>query len=98
MSILPMQSGISAKTNQMWRSIDFVMEEIDSQYPQSLACRTRNEAVITLLQAQRVNSDSPNNDLWQASIDLKARSFQKSDGAIAWTTDLNCWKLERIGD
>lgn len=96
--ISPMQSGISSRTNQPWRSMDFVVEEADGQYPQSVVCRTRNEAVIALLQAQRVDSDGTYNGLWLASIDLKAHSFQKADGTTAWSTDLNCWKLERIGD
>ena len=89
-AVSPLQSGVSQ--NGEWKSLDFVIEEVDKQYPESLVCKARGELAEKIAAAEGLVGS-----ICKAYIGFKVRTYTK-DGIRHSITDINCWKLETASD
>ena len=89
-AVSPLQSGVSQ--NGEWKSLDFVIEEVDKQYPESLVCKARGELAEKIAAASGLVGSTA-----KAYIGFKARTYTK-DGIRHSITDITCWKLESNDD
>lgn len=80
-SVLPLQSGVSAKTGKQWQSQDFVIETF-GVYPNSICFSMFNDKIVTLSIDQRV----------RVSFDPRSREFNGK-----WYTSLTAYDVETIG-
>ena len=96
--IKPVESGISAISGKEWKSQDFIMEEIEGQYPQSIALRGKGEQVLTALGKLSPNDfDRDPNAIFRAYLNFNAHTYPKKDcSGFVTITDITCWKLENV--
>jgi hypothetical protein len=82
----PVQQGTSQQ-GQPWASQNFVIEELNQQYPA--------RAVFQVFGSDKLQQFNIQvGEIITANIGLKARQSQK-DGR--WFNQLDCWKVERFG-
>lgn len=86
-AVLPMQSGISQRTNQPWNSQEYVFEEEGQRFPQSMCARVfgaEKIAEMNIQQGQRYDVD----------FDVTANQSQKTGG---YFNSLNIYKVTPLG-
>lgn len=80
-SVLPLQSGVSAKTGKQWQSQDFVIETMEA-YPSTICFTMFNDKISPLSDGQRV----------RVSFNPRSREFNGK-----WYTSLTAYDVETIG-
>lgn len=88
-AVLPERSGLSMKTGNDWRSQDFVIQEEEGQYPDTIVATAMNEKIDYIIKDGIVIGDSV-----EASIDLRAK---QSEGGGRWFNSLNIFKMVKAG-
>lgn len=86
-AVLPMQSGISQRTNQTWNSQEYVFEEEGQRFPQSMCARVFGAdkiAEMNIQQGQRYDVD----------FDITTNQSQKTGG---YFNSLNIYKVTPLG-
>lgn len=79
--ICPEQSGVSASTGNAWSKRDFVIEEIEGQYPKRIA--------FTAFNKQMWFSNLEVHDEVTVGFNAESKEYQGR-----WFTNLSAWKLE----
>lgn len=78
--VYTVQEGISKTTNEKWKIQEFVIEEVDKSYPQTICMQLRNENITKFNIREGMKCT--------ASFDIKCREWEgKSYNSI------NCWKI-----
>ena len=86
-AVLPMQSGVSQRTNQTWNSQEYVFEEEGQRFPQSMCARVFGAdkiAEMNIQQGQRYDVD----------FDITTNQSQKTGG---YFNSLNIYKVTPLG-
>lgn len=86
-AVLPMQSGVSQRTNQPWNSQEYVFEEEGQRFPQSMCARVFGAdkiAEMNIQQGQRYDVD----------FDITTNQSQKTGG---YFNSLNIYKVTPLG-
>ena len=95
--IMALQQGVSQVSGKEWKSRDFIMDETNSQYPQSILLRGKGEQVLDVLERlDRNGFDYNPNTCWRAHISFEAHSYKKKDDTYGHINDVTCWKLEML--
>ena len=89
-SVAPLRKGTTEKGE--WRSIDFVIEEVNKEFPESAMLRCRGAMADKVFSMVALTGSIEG--LWEASFTMRVRTFTNKNGETATVTDLNCWKLE----
>ena len=81
----PIQTGVS-QNGQQWTSQNFVIEELNQQYP--------SRAVFQVFGGDKIQQFALKvNDVVTVHLGMKAR--QGKDGR--WYNSIDCWKVDRFG-
>ena len=86
-AVLPMQSGVSQRTNQTWNSQEYVFEEEGQRFPQSMCAKVFGAdkiAEMNIQQGQRYDVD----------FDITTNQSQKTGG---YFNSLNIYKVTPLG-
>lgn len=86
-AVLPMQSGVSQRTNQTWNSQEYVFEEEGQRFPQSMCARVFGAdkiAEMNIQQGQR----------YEVDFDITTNQSQKTGG---YFNSLNIYKVTPLG-
>lgn len=82
------REGIIQSSGKAWASLDFMIEEQEGQYPQSVVCSIFGENKIAEMMPTL-------NEVVTAHLNFKAHSYKGNDGVTRVSTNIGCWKLER---
>lgn len=86
-AVLPMQSGVSQRTNQPWNSQEYVFEEEGQRFPQSMCAKVFGAdkiAEMNIQQGQRYDVD----------FEITTNQSQKTGG---YFNSLNIYKVTPLG-
>lgn len=69
---------------------EFVLETMDGQYPQLVKFQVLQDKVSLLENCQE-------GDTIKVTFDLSGREYNSPKGETLYFTNLNCWRLEKVG-
>jgi predicted SnoaL-like aldol condensation-catalyzing enzyme len=85
-AILAEQKGVSASGKE-WAKIDFVIEEVDGQYPKKVSFTAMGEKMIPIVKSLSVGQ------LVEVHYNLDAREYNGK-----WFTNINAWRIDRYSE
>lgn len=87
LKVMDLECGTTSDGKE-WKSRDVVIEDDSREYPESVAVRMKGQ--------NAENFDIPVGLRVRASIACYARSYTDRNGKERASTDLNCWRVERV--
>ena len=85
-AILAEQKGVSAGGKE-WAKIDFVIEEVDGQYPKKVSFTAMGEKILPIVKSLSVGQ------LVEVHYNLDAREYNGK-----WFTNINAWRIDRYSE
>ena len=85
-AILAEQKGVSASGKE-WAKIDFVIEEVDGQYPKKVSFTAMGEKMIPIVKSLSVGQ------LVEVHYNLDAREYNGK-----WFTNISAWRIDRYSE
>lgn len=82
-AILAEQKGVSASGKE-WAKIDFVIEEVDGQYPKKVSFTAMGEKILPIVKSLSVGQ------LVEVHYNLDAREYNGK-----WFTNINAWRIDK---
>ena len=90
----PLVEGIGKASGKPYRVREFVMDEVDTQIPQSIKMKTMNDEVLAVLE-QLSQTDFPKEPRFTASLNFKYETREKQDKSGTFSKqDISCWRLK----
>ena len=85
-AILAEQKGVSAGGKE-WAKIDFVIEEVDGQYPKKVSFTAMGDKILPIVKSLSVGQ------LVEVHYNLDAREYNGK-----WFTNINAWRIDRYSE
>lgn len=85
-AILAEQKGVSAGGKD-WAKIDFVIEEVDGQYPKKVSFTAMGEKILPIVKSLSVGQ------LVEVHYNLDAREYNGK-----WFTNISAWRIDRYSE
>ena len=90
-----LKEGVSQSSGKAWASREFVIEERETLYPQSIRLQAKGEQTLAVLE-QLSHTDFPEEPIFKAHLSFYYRTIKKDDGTQFKVQDRICWKIENV--